>query len=384
MDFHIKTIVFNNTPEIYSRVSGEDYINYFLNYSFPSLLSPNNIPIARDLANIEWHIYTHTQDEVDRITKAIGYYNQYFPIKLQTAPVDESYYADSENTAQGAFFKYFTTDNPGNVPILFSNANYVWSDGSLNYIIKSLRDNKVVFPPLLRVASETILPELDFIKHKNVLSLPPLAAQQLAIKHLIPYQGAMHHRSHHYHPWAEYLIVPVGTEGLLIYHAARAFQAFVPNSFAVTGSLYIAEDYNNIKSDIVRYGSLCLGLEVQWMMHEQRLETLRKGFPFNTATIGSFLKDPRYSASSAFNIEAFKVPTRIFIVDNPNYSLWNEVEKRIDENIIKPIIDYNGPSIGYAVSSMSDKQLQIESLEWLEPVINGKFPQASLEYLRSH
>ena len=373
MNFHIKTLVFN-----------ESYINDFLNYSFPSLLSPNNFPAIGKIANVEYHVYTRSQQEVERITHELAKFNIAMDLMayVRIAPIPEIHFNSGIAThAQENFFEYFTRHNSGDTPILFSNSDVIWSDGSLSYIAKSIEQGSIaVFPPIMRGATETFTQELDAIKKDNVITLPPLLANQLLLKHFSPLFGTYNHKSQHYPEHAELFFVPVGTEGVLFYYSTRPFFAFVPGKLQIICTSMINEDFYNHKMDTIHSSMDCLGISLSPL--SQNLDWIRDGFPFDPCHIKMFMNDSRWSSAYSFNLECLKHPTRIPIVDNINEELWQSIEKEVRDTIIKEIIEYNGGKREHTRNPISDKQLQIEALEWLEPVINGRFSQAVLELLR--
>jgi hypothetical protein len=374
MEFQIKTVAYN-----------EYYINHFLEYSFPSLLSPNNIPavVKSVTAKFDYNIYTHTQEEADRINNRLGKYNEYFSLKAQIAPIEE-YHFHNEHP-QSKVFDYFTVKNPETMPTLFSNADWVWADGSLMHVVSSLRKGNVaVFPPIMRVTAETLNPELGTFKENGVLPLSSAQVQRLIIKHLLPYQAAMHPHSLRFPPWHEVIFVPVGTEGVLAYHVGRPFSAFAPRKFGVVNCIYVNEDYYTYPIDTVKDANQCIVMELQSIAHKDRMDLHRQGIPFSVHDVAEFMKNPRWGNPLAFNITSLQIPLRIHLVEKPTEELWREVEENTARGIIDEIIYSNAIKSSNSPIIVSDRQMQIEALEWLEPVINGRFKQAVLDYLRNN
>jgi hypothetical protein len=374
MEIHVKTLVFN-----------EKYVNNFINYSLPSMLSPNNLPAMSRIADIEYHIYTHTEEEVNKIVSAIcDIKDIHFPIKaikVKTTAglIDNNWYNSGIIThPQEQFFEKLANYE---FPIVFSNADVVWSDGALRYLAQALLNGNVaIYVPIMRVVTETITSELDQIKKNGIINLPPIQATQILLRHFSPLFGAYNHQSLHFPTHCEIFFVPVGNEGILVYYPVRAFWAFVPNKFEIINTCQLKGNFFDHKVDTVRDGSQCLGLSFTELAYNQ--DWIRGGCEFNTYNIHNFMQDAS-RWKNAFNDECLKLPTRIPIVEDPDLELWNRIEKEIEDNCLKEILDGNKYRETKRVSSDSDKQLQIGALEWLEPVIDGRFPQIVLEFLRS-
>lgn len=375
MSFHIKTLVYNDL-----------YVDCFLNYSFPSMLSANNLPLITKIANVEHHIYTWTQDETDRISYALSKYSSLLPIKVQITP-----YPRPED--QNLFWEHFINNNPA--PLLFSHGDSVWSDGSLSYIVNSLiNGNVAICPSVIPVTLETISQDFNIIKKNDTLTLSPILAQRLVIRHLSPFSGCFNHKSPLCFDWPDCFFVPVGTEGILMYPIAQGFRAIIPRSFPITATHYVEGSYNTYKVDTIRDGNCCIGMNLQALQGHLKspemnnsiarlLQLLKtRGIPFNAQNMASFIKHPRWINALEFNIESLKRPFHISLVNNPTKELWDSIEKEIRETIIKEIIDYSWRDMAkFPPTSISDQQLQ-DTLKWLQPVINGRFPQSSLEYLK--
>jgi hypothetical protein len=373
MEIHVKTLVFN-----------ENYINNFLNYSLPSMFSPNNLPAMSRIADIEYHIYTHTREEVDKIVDTIcNIKGIHFPIKSIKVKTTEGLVEDhwyKSGTITHPQEHFFESLLKYGFPIVFSNADVVWSDGSLKYIAQALlHGNVAIYVPIMRAVTETIIPELDQIKKDGIINLPSIQATQLLLRHFSPLFGAYHTQSRHFPGHSEIFFAPVGNEGILVYYPVRAFWAFVPSKFEIINTCQLKGKFSDYKVDTVRDGSQCLGISFTELDYNNNW--IKEGCEFNTYNIHNFMQDSRWK--NDFNNECLERPTRIPIVGKPDVALWQRVEKEIKETYIKEILEGNKYSKTNKTPSDSDKQLQIEVLEWLEPVIDGRFPQIVLEFLRS-
>src|SRR5262249_47530079 len=102
-----------------------------------------------------------------------------------------------------------------------------------------------------------------------------------------------------------------------------------------------------------------------------------------TRNVARYIREPWWGNPLGFHTESLKIPLRLYLTENPTETWWQQTEEYMADTVIKDIVENETSGPRYENTALSDRELQIKSLEWLEPVIDKRFPQAVLEYLRN-
>jgi len=146
-------------------VWGDEYIDLFLNYSVPSLLSPHNIPNIKNKEIYEFLIWTDEKD-MERLNQspAVSDLRQHMDVQIRGFPSylflgggrKDRYWRMS--SLHKGIIKYCEEQNSG---IWFLPSDAIWADGSLCNIEDIIdQGKKAVVMCTLRVDGETTLKSL--------------------------------------------------------------------------------------------------------------------------------------------------------------------------------------------------------------------------------
>ena len=199
-------------------VWGAAYCETFTQISLPSQLAAGNLPHLPHKDRCLYHVITRPEDaEQIQGTAAWQHLQSLMPVRIDLR-------TDRQRTSYETMSAYlrdaiaFSDDN--DAASLFFNADLVFSEGTVETLIRSVRDgNRVVFTTGIRLTKETVATEIKRFKTGDaVISLKPAELATVAMRNLHPLTRQ--------NIWTEPgTFVPatifwqVGTEGLL----ARCF-----------------------------------------------------------------------------------------------------------------------------------------------------------------
>jgi hypothetical protein len=370
-------------------VWGELYVKNFLKYVLPTWLSPGNLPSLFKHMDGEIRIYTREEDLLlfDQIAlgerfKSIAPIVPY-KIDIGTRP--------SVNVTHDVYHNCIVADaRSRDEAVVYLTPDLLWADGSLGYVGQSLAFNNVmVLVPDYRVVTETIEPEMNKFRTKDgSIIIPTKDAQRLLVQHLSPLTACYHAGGKHVPDHGEIIIWPVGNEGLLFYNLSKDSHFFWPARIRYTSQNLPDLDNDFSKFDIVQDSNIALGLSLTPL--GQNLNWLRQGKPFDPVRIAQFL----LCFYTAHNGTRIQKPVYVSLTDTPTLSLWDLAGNEALECLMTAMHCANAmaandqkfmypPPPSSVSGSLTDIELCCQSLEWLVPVINNRFPQRSLSYLKA-
>jgi hypothetical protein len=367
-------------------VWGEEYVGNFLRYALPSFLSPGNLPELTKHVDATYqiitleenHHYFHDSWAYARLTEIMPVSLATFtPIQLPPREIEYQLKKPIVETIHGR--------RDAN---MFLAPDMIWADGSLGHAGKALAAGKVAMMlPNFKVTTQTLLTELYHRLNGEPLVVPFAEAYALFHRHMHPIVGSMHcfgprAPAHH-----DYLGWPVGNEGMLFYYLVRGPDCYVPHSADLTAFWSVGPGIDKGSVEVAP-SNKAFGLSTTPIAH--MMNFLHAGQPHSAMMHGQFMY--RHQASMIGLLE----PTLIPLVDKATATLWNrEIDrgKEYASHVLRCRNDVMSGKISaeptpylpasYANAlSLSDIRVSEEVLQWVETVIDGRFPQETLRYLR--
>lgn len=166
-------------------VWGNDYIDFFLQFNIPSLLSKSNIPTLSKKTKCIFYIYTK-KEYFDRInnSSAINKLRGYVELRIVVININ----SHDKHIALSKYHKIFLKEAILNSAVaFFLSPDTLWSDGSLIFAYNKFLDGyDCLFVPGLRVDKESATEDLRNMSalHNDVCTLSPRVLVSHALKHL--------------------------------------------------------------------------------------------------------------------------------------------------------------------------------------------------------
>ena len=169
-------------------VWGEAYVSKLLSVTLPAVLAPGNLPALSELFDVELVIVTETRlFDLIRASRAFQSVQKFGAARL--VPLDDLMLDDPIDygaVLTYALFRGFTDLGAAMIEtyLLFLNADFIVSDGSLGHLGRLMRDGKrVIHAPSFRVTREDALPQLQarVASSTGTLSVPSREMVKLAL-----------------------------------------------------------------------------------------------------------------------------------------------------------------------------------------------------------
>lgn len=301
-------------------VWGADYIRTYLDWTLPSLLAPGNLPEFVRHVGSEYRIYTRRED--------IGLFERHplfkrlqnvVPTRLIEIPPQDLRPATA---AQLRITQELAADaRASEKALVYVMPDAVWSDGSFGHTGRSLaRGRIVVMHPMVRVSTETLSEDIAALRTADgTLPISAVKMREMALRHLHPLVSCYHRHSPHYPRHGEFVLWPVGKEGLLLYYAIRDPKCFVPHKAKLSPQLLLTEENDFAQIEAVQDTDLAFGLSLTPIA--QDLDWIYDGGPFDSIQLARFMG----AFDAAYNDQNMQQPVRLPIgAMTPD--LWRRAE----------------------------------------------------------
>jgi hypothetical protein len=169
-------------------VWGDNYVESLLTITLPAALAPGNLPALVELFDVELVIVTEAR-LFDAIRSARSFREVTQICVAQLVPLDDLMIdnpMDYGLVLTYALFRGFRDLGPRMTEtfLIFLNADFILSDGSLRHLGKLMLDGKrVIHAPSFRVVREDVLRELQRLLDGCTLRLPAREMVRLALAH---------------------------------------------------------------------------------------------------------------------------------------------------------------------------------------------------------
>jgi Fasciclin domain len=274
VQFHFSTVVW-----------GPSHTSVFVDLNLPSLLAPNNLPAFVARHKVLYRIFTSSAD-VERISASPAFR------RAQQFATFEFIEAIKEHPAQPIarhhelWRQSAATAGAKGAMVLFIAPDVVWSNGSLRHVGEIVEKGKrVIFMSHLRVTEESCLPILRKLNggpQHPVIDMSSRDMVALALRHIHPLAITYLRGSRNFPVHPEFILWPVGSEGLLMRVLVRELFAYDPALIDLNEQSLVAHALDPqvthviADSDDVFSLSLTPGLQdVEWYMKPQPLEPMK-------------------------------------------------------------------------------------------------------------
>jgi hypothetical protein len=371
-------------------VWGEEYVGNFLKYALPSFLASGNLPELVKHVDAEYQIFTTEEDAPRFQSFAFSTLARTLPTSLQFFSRDIPYRPTLPPREVEYQVKKPIIDvvRARQEALMFLAPDMVWANGSLGYAGEMLAAGKVAtFLPNFKVTTETLVRDLSY-DDAGLIDLSPSTVQKFVIKHMHPIVGSMHVRGPRAPAHHDYVIWPVGNEGIMFYYLVRGPDCYLPHLTDFTPFWSVG---TSVSQELVESSPThrAIGLSMTPIAH--MMNFLHMGRPHNAMMHGQFMH--RHQASMA----GLLCPTVVSLVQPRDGHLW---DREIDsarsyftnvlvcrDAVISGRVSAEPPPYlpaSYATQlEPGDIHVCNEVLQWTKYIIDGRFAQATLEYLRA-
>lgn len=369
MKLHICTLVWNDS-----------YIDLFIKYALPALMSQRNLHALSKYIDTEFHVITRKEDlKRLRSEPLLDYVGKHvIPLTIQAV---ENINFTLPACAVQHWIKGPIVASIGHMQdaILFISPDTVWSDGYLEYFGQALKAGKsAIYTSSFRVTTETVIHDLP----KG--GLPNHYVPRLLLKHMHPIVGASVYNGQQCVVHPEYLVWPVQNEGINIYHLVRDLGCHLPHRLVWTDKDLLAESNDTSLFDVNPYlGLSCTPITAM-------LNWLHTAKPHSVKRHAMFMANYPQTFYSLFD------PIRLSLMLHPSHGKWAQAEhdarayfhavRDFRHSILNGSIPFQrqeqlAQSYGSSLDA-NDVDICIKALEWVPYVIDGRFRQATLDLLK--
>jgi hypothetical protein len=269
---------------------GDKNLRLLANYSFASLLAPNNLPaLARD-HSVTVHIVTSNRDyERFRVIPTISslaehcrvVWDRFEDLKIGIAPVDTDVRKYDFMTALQNVAMARARDHDA---LIFNYADFVWADGSLPGAVDLLKDGvDAVLGFCMPVEISTGITALDPFRMGQVMTIAPRKLAAICLDSL--------HRDATYRYWdapafthfPSYLLFRAGSDGVVVraYHQTALVLRVKPNDPDYRRGITHGTLDGHYTSEIAKHGRIVHADDSDKVMvfslHDQRIDSRMRG-----------------------------------------------------------------------------------------------------------
>lgn len=233
-------------------VWGERYVGRVLSITLPAVLAPGNLPALCDMFNVELVIVTESR-LFNFVRSSQSFQSAARLCAIRLVPLDDlitDVHGDYGMVLTYALFRGFTDlgARMTDTYLLFLNADFVISDGSLRYLGKLMcHGRRLIHAPSFRVTLEDIWPYLQarVDSKSSALSLTSreMAKLALACKHPTVKARTINQRLRHL-SWMDQYYWYVDEDTMIVYQSPMALVSIRPERVVTKPSIFF--DYGFI------------------------------------------------------------------------------------------------------------------------------------------